>query len=942
MEVRMSGPLFVSCETLGASWEAPAKSSTDTAGTSDCFDTVDASWCMLGEPAFLALQRLGRYPRTARRPCNLGAAELAGELLRREKPSGSAASRADRAVQEAWAWAQREQYARRFGSLSADELASLRLCLNAPPRGATASSASTCPSSGAGARSLLPHLQDETLLAPLNRFLASLHPGRTPSESRAPPPQGESAEGAESSARLWEALLGDVMGSLTSLRLSQQVQNVPQCCYRLAWIPQQIWDKVFSRFMEEAACENQLLCFTGFQSVVASEPWQCLELLIQGCVPCLLEFDESIASQAVNVQAIASDAAATAVSGSVQAEQMADHDKSVEMLLPPFLRGSVTSIRAEEAPAPYRLQIFRVRIAGLRVIEALNELLDAPADAILAGSLLLGLQAGSREEVSDIVRSSTEGNHEQQVQEDFEEPDAASCCTQALLAIAADCFRALADAVQVRNPGTVDTVWKGYLECALDGSNPWKELGETLRLGIFGFARTAMTGSVRASLRVTKRALGFRSCKNYRAMDEEYMRQVHELDELRGEAVECAREQVAALGLETLTDPEAFLRFVQHDPIRAFKAVPAILFVYTAAAGPAQRVLLFAKLMGLTALAAGMLQGDEKVLAAFCSPLPLSGNPWQRLLLLTDLGLRVPRRLPSLQQWNFEEPDWPGVQRVDESKAGDRTPAEAAERLLGLLQLQRLHLARVRLLVLGGAPDAGKTTMLREVFGLRHLKAGLSEEGRTNEVRFELHPAGDSRFRPAYLVDTPGFGDGEQLHRNDMGRLILSAGCWLPGVVRGLWVLRAGRHTRHDSHNFVLAMSESARAAPLVLVTHVDKLFEERYREAGPRWRDGLLQGVSHRDPRWRAQRQVLMQELRSEVDATISSALQLDGEARQQAPEVVYACLGGWMAREASEEEDEFAEPAPWPWAKEELSEFFGILGAKELRKWLDSRIGL
>ena len=35
-----------------------------------------------------------------------------------------------------------------------------------------------------------------------------------------------------------------------------------------------------------------------------------------------------------------------------------------------------------------------------------------------------------------------------------------------------------------------------------------------------------------------------------------------------------------------------------------------------------------------------------------------------------------------------------------------------------------------------------------QVFGLRHLKAGLAEEGRTDEILFELHPEGDLRFRP--------------------------------------------------------------------------------------------------------------------------------------------------------------------------------------------------
>lgn len=35
---------------------------------------------------------------------------------------------------------------------------------------------------------------------------------------------------------------------------------------------------------------------------------------------------------------------------------------------------------------------------------------------------------------------------------------------------------------QVRHLGEVHTVWKGYLECALDGTNLWKALGSGMGL----------------------------------------------------------------------------------------------------------------------------------------------------------------------------------------------------------------------------------------------------------------------------------------------------------------------------------------------------------------------------------------------------------------------------------------------------------------------------
>ncbi|CAE7617574.1 unnamed protein product [Symbiodinium natans] len=484
-------------------------------------------------------------------------------------------------------------------------------------------------------------------------------------------------------------------------------------------------------------------------------------------------------------------------------------------------------------------------------------------------------------------------------------------------------FAHLAAALRVRSPNEVGSVWKGYLECALDGNNPWKELGNTLQLGPIGIARTAVVGSARASLRVTKRALGFQSCLNFEAMNEQYCRQAEKLEALRHTAVGCAREQVSALELETLSDPEAFLRFLAHDPVRALRATPAILKVYQNTAGPAQKVLLFAKLMGLSAMAGGLLSGDPQVCEAFEGSWPPQ-NAWQNFLSFSE----------KLDVDSLPLND--GGDEVSQSRSGE---VQAREHALALLTLQRLHLARVQLLVTAGAPDTGKTTLFREVFGLSHLKAGLSEDARTDEVLCNLHPAADLRFRPVYLVDTPGFGDGAQLHRNDMCRLLLHVARALASNLQLLWVLRAGRHARDEAQQFVLSLLQATSRPPLVLVTHVDKLFEERYREVGPQWRDGLLQGVPPKDPRWRSQRRVLMQELRDEISATIRSSLHLQ-EAEDV--EVLFTCQGGWMARSDEVEEDEFAETPPWPWARTELTEFYGILDRRELRQLLDTRLGI
>jgi len=262
--------------------------------------------------------------------------------------------------------------------------------------------------------------------------------------------------------------------------------------------------------------------------------------------------------------------------------------------------------------------------------------------------------------------------------------------------------------------------------------------------------------------------------------------------------------------------------------------------------------------------------------------------------------------------------------------------------------VQRLRLARTRLLIAGGAPDVGKTTLLREIFGFEHFVAGLSRTGQTEQINFALHPDGDERHRPVYAVDTPGFGDGERIHRNDMVRLLLGAGGWIPGGVTLVWVMKAGRHVRQEADELLRRMATDERVSTLVVVTHIDNFFEERYREVGPQWRDGILQGVPHKDPRWKAERRKLMGELRDEVEEGVASVV---GHRLSSAPPplgggtsrgLAFACLGGWMAGTGEDDEDEFAQSPPWPWARQELTEFFGILSRQDLRTWFDTKLGM
>ncbi|CAK9090650.1 unnamed protein product [Durusdinium trenchii] len=305
------------------------------------------------------------------------------------------------------------------------------------------------------------------------------------------------SRGTISTERLWEVFLGDVMAGLTSLRLRQS-QELSHC-YRLCWVPLQLWQRL------ESADEDQFLCFDAMQSVANKEPWHCLELLPQGCVPCLLEFDTHIARQAVDVHELAA-----AIEGSELPEGATA--EAHELLLPPFLRGKLGQVRRAPAPPPYHLEVYHLEILGFPETDLSETLLQSPPEAILAASLLLSLQR-SREEQHEAgftciapaekeaeYRCAALGHGRDTSDATFPPPavppETAPPAEQApeaplrrtLLALASDCFAQLAEAVEVRHLGTVSTVWKGYLECALDGTNFWKEVGEALQMGVFGMA----------------------------------------------------------------------------------------------------------------------------------------------------------------------------------------------------------------------------------------------------------------------------------------------------------------------------------------------------------------------------------------------------------------------------------------------------------------------
>jgi len=84
--------------------------------------------------------------------------------------------------------------------------------------------------------------------------------------------------------------------------------------------------------------------------------------------------------------------------------------------------------------------------------------------------------------------------------------------------------------------------------------------------------------------------------------------------------------------------------------------------------------------------------------------------------------------------------------------------AEASCRCLAALDLLRVITSRIRLMVVLGLPDSGKTSLLNEVFGLR-LDAGQGQAGATKFLTISEGPDFDKDKWPMLLVDIPGVKD---------------------------------------------------------------------------------------------------------------------------------------------------------------------------------------
>merc|ERR1740123_2547725 len=96
--------------------------------------------------------------------------------------------------------------------------------------------------------------------------------------------------------------------------------------------------------------------------------------------------------------------------------------------------------------------------------------------------------------------------------------------------------------------------------------------------------------------------------------------------------------------------------------------------------------------------------------------------------------------------------------RVFEQVTGVTDAPAAARQAVAMADLLRVHLSRVRILAPMGDADAGKSTLLRKVYGV-DVRAGLSSANRTSTLSLHRHPAYDAHWLPAYVMDVPGCGD---------------------------------------------------------------------------------------------------------------------------------------------------------------------------------------
>jgi len=255
----------------------------------------------------------------------------------------------------------------------------------------------------------------------------------------------------------------------------------------------------------------------------------------------------------------------------------------------------------------------------------------------------------------------------------------------------------------------------------------------------------------------------------------------------------------------------------------------------------------------------------------------------------------------------------------------------------------RIKLATSRVLAFMGEPDAGKTTVLEEVFGVKTKGgAGRAEQFRTKEVTFYRHPDFEAGTCSAYVVDCPGFGDAVH-ERNDIVRVVSHIAVGLPGTAAVVWITPATRALDAVTDDLFRVLLPLCAA---IIVTHVDGCVQPLVQEMECHLEDaGFDFDAEGADDALHAKRTEVMQKVKDEIEDHL---IELCGGARADCPPVIYAvlaqkswaCSEPWRGSSRRFLRDDC--PKTWPSAKEDITGFFNIRSASEIRSFLDAKLGI
>jgi GTP-binding protein EngB required for normal cell division len=676
-------------------------------------------------------------------------------------------------------------------------------------------------------------------------------------------------------------LLGDVIYFIwTAICASQAGPDAPapdKKLVRIAHIP----DQMYVDYYKEGA---QIVC-KAFSSAATAEQWQFVAIGQQpNCTPVVLEFDEKACGQAVDIRQLS-----------------AVGDAEDERLFFPFFRGTITKI--EQTADPSGRILPRVYITGLPSVAPTREVLD-PTNCthmdLLDAALLIGLHCVSGREG---------------------EPDPGL----AYMEILENIERAMAKAVVVTDPNAIRQEYR-------DSSIEYRDLeglisavvsaGGSAGLILLALIPVAIAAELRrrnlqkAAQKVEGDRQSIAEDAKASAVERDLGVQLADLampsvDEGLFEQVRrCSKEYIKALDDLRVPPEEEEEKKEEEDEEEEEGAAESV----------EERVfLLWLKMWMQLSVMQTAITGKSK---AFTSPFPIADS--ERSVVIGE-GDALLTQLPEGTA-EGEDGDGPGP------------VVSPARYVVGNLGILRELLARTKVIVPLGAPDAGKSTLLRKVYGI-NCPSGLSVAGRTRVAALYPHPTlYDKDHAPVFVADVPGFGDVVSV-RDQITKMILGLAT-KPGF-RSNFVVQvcicSGRPVKSHLEE-VTKQLEAANVPFEFILTKVDKNYEARVvdlyekRKSAPKTaRKGMPKMTDRAD--------------REKVAAEIKE----DDKRQVGGRPFVYACLSGWAAAHDSDsdidsdsdsEESMVETPALSCITKSDVDVFFQPLSAKDMEQRLNGKL--